>query len=149
MPFDSVLFVCLGNICRSPLAEGAARKVAGERGRAHRYVFDSAATADYHEGEPFDPRVGAVLKKHGAYFEHRARQIQAADFHDFELILAMDEENLRDLERLAPTGATARVALITEPWGGGRVSDPYYADDWACEQTYLELENLVSRWLGE
>ena len=141
-----VLFVCLGNICRSPLAEGAARKRARERGEEDRFVFDSAATASYHEGEPFDPRVGEVLKKHDAYFEHRARRIRPDDFRTFDWILAMDEENLRDLERLAPADARARIALVTEPWGGGRITDPYYADDWACEQTYLELADLVERW---
>ncbi|HGY09636.1 MAG TPA: low molecular weight phosphotyrosine protein phosphatase [Oceanithermus profundus] len=142
-----VLFVCLGNICRSPLAEGAARKLARERGLLERFDFDSAATAGYHEGEPYDPRVEAVLKRQGALFEHRARRIRAEDYRSFDWILGMDEENLRDLQRSAPAGARARIALVTEPWGGGRVTDPYYQDDWACEQTYLELEDLVGRWL--
>jgi len=142
-----VLFVCLGNICRSPLAEGVARKLARERGAQERFLFDSAATAAYHEGETYDPRVAAVLAKHGARFEHTARRIAAEEFRSFDWILGMDEENLRDLRRLAPANATARIALVTEPWGGGRVTDPYYESDWACEQTYLELEDLVERWL--
>ncbi len=142
-----VLFICLGNICRSPLAEGAARKLVRDRGLEDRFRFDSAATAGYHEGEPYDPRVGAVLQKYDAGFEHRARRIRPEDFRAFDWILGMDEENLRDLRRMAPADAAAQIALVTEPWGGGRVTDPYYEGDWACEQTYLELEDLVERWL--
>lgn len=147
MPPTRVLFVCLGNICRSPLAEGAARKLVRERGLEDRFRFDSAGTAGYHEGEPYDPRVRQVLKSHGALFPHTARRITAADYRAFDWILGMDEENLRDLQRMAPPDAAARIALVTEPWGGGRVTDPYYESDWACEQTYLELEDLVGRWL--
>jgi len=142
-----VLFICLGNICRSPLAEGAARKLARERGAQERFLFDSAATVAYHEGEPYDPRVRQVLLAHDALFAHTARRIVEEDFRSFDWILGMDEENLRDLRRLTPADATARIALVTEPWGGGRVTDPYYENDWACEQTYLELEDLVGRWL--
>ncbi|WP_456413281.1 low molecular weight protein-tyrosine-phosphatase [Oceanithermus profundus] len=147
MPPIRILFVCLGNICRSPLAEGAARKLVRERGLEDRFRFDSAGTAGYHEGEPYDPRVRKVLAAHDALFPHTARRITAEDYRAFDWILGMDEENLRDLRRMAPPGASARIALVTEPWGGGRVTDPYYESDWACEQTYLELEDLVGRWL--
>lgn len=143
-----VLFVCLGNICRSPLAEGAARKLARERGLEPRFEFDSAGTSGYHEGEPYDPRVAAVLANHDALFDHTARRVTAEDYRSFDWILGMDEENLRELERLAPEGARARVVLVTEPWGGGRITDPYYADEGACEQTYLELADLVERWFA-
>ncbi|WP_457637993.1 low molecular weight protein-tyrosine-phosphatase [Oceanithermus sp.] len=143
-----VLFVCLGNICRSPLAEGAARKLARELSLEGRFAFDSAATSDYHLGEGYDPRVRVVLEKYGALFDHNVRQVEASDFREYDWILGMDEENMRDLELIHPASSTARLALITEPWGGGRVTDPYYQDDWACEQTYLELEDLVNRWLA-
>ncbi len=141
-----VLFVCLGNICRSPLAEGAARKLARIRGLESRFVFDSAATADYHVGEGYDPRVAVVLREQDAVFDHVVRQVNAGDYHEFDWILGMDEENMYDLELARPIGSPARLAPITEPWGGGRVTDPYYQDDWACTQTYLELEDLVTRW---
>jgi len=142
-----VLFVCLGNICRSPLAEGAARRLARERDLASRFFFDSAATAGYHVGESYDPRVAEVLKKYDALFSHTVRQVGASDYRDFDWILGMDEENMRDLELMRPQNASARLALITEPWGGGRITDPYYQDDWACEQTYIELVDLIDKWL--
>ena len=142
-----VLFVCLGNICRSPLAEGAARKLVRERGLEDDFYFDSAATTAYHVGESYDPRVAAVLAKYDALFDHTVRQVGLDDYREFDWILAMDGENLRDLERLAPADARARIALVTEPWGGGSITDPYYEDDWACEQTYLELEHLLEKWL--
>ena len=142
-----VLFVCLGNICRSPLAEGAARKLAGERGLQERFYFDSAATSAYHVGESYDPRVRAVLAEHDALFDHTVRQVSRRDFQEFDWILGMDRENLRGLTRLAPSNARAALALVSEPWGGGEVTDPYYQGDWACEQTYLELSDLTDRWL--
>lgn len=142
-----VLFVCLGNICRSPLAEGVARKLAGERGLQERFYFDSAATSAYHVGESYDPRVRAVLAEHDALFDHTVRQVSRRDFQEFDWILGMDRENLCELARLAPSNARATLALVSEPWGGGEVTDPYYQDDWACEQTYLELSDLTDRWL--
>ena len=142
-----VLFVCLGNICRSPLAEGAARKLAGERGLQERFYFDSAATSAYHVGESYDPRVRAVLAEHDALFDHTVRQVSRRDFLEFDWILGMDRENLRELARLAPSSSRAALALVSEPWGDGEVTDPYYQDDWACEQTYLELSDLTDRWL--
>ena len=141
-----VLFVCLGNICRSPIAEGIFRKKVRELGLKDRLEADSAATGPWHVGEPMDPRAAAVLKKHGAYFDHVARQVAPEDFERFDLILAADREVERDLLRLA--GAhRAKVRLITEPWGGGEVSDPWEGDEAACEETYFELEDLVGRWI--
>ena len=141
-----VLFVCLGNICRSPIAEGIFRKRVRELGLKDRLEADSAATGPWHVGEPMDPRAAAVLEKHGAYFDHVARQVAPEDFERFDLILAADREVERDLLRLA--GAQReKVRLITEPWGGGEVSDPWEGDEAACEETYLELEDLVARWI--
>ena len=142
-----VLFVCLGNICRSPLAEGAARKLVRERGLQERFYFDSAATSAYHVGESYDPRVRAVLAEHGALFDHAVRQVSRRDFLEFDWILGMDRENLRELARLAPSSSRATLALVSEPWDGGEVTDPYYQEEWACEQTYLELSDLTDRWL--
>ncbi len=141
-----VLFVCLGNICRSPIAEGIFRKKVRELGLKDRLEADSAATGPWHVGEPMDPRAAAVLKKHGAYFDHVARQVTPEDFERFDLILAADREVERDLLRLAGPHR-AKVRLITEPWGGGEVSDPWEGDEAACEETYLELEDLVGRWI--
>ncbi len=141
-----VLFVCLGNICRSPIAEGIFRKLVREQELAERFEADSAGTGPWHVGEPMDPRAAAVLKRHGAYFDHVARQVAPEDFEAFDLILAADREVERDLLRRAGRHRE-KVRLITEPWGGGEVSDPWEGDEAACEETYLELEDLVARWL--
>ena len=148
MKLIKVLFVCLGNICRSPLAEGAARKLTRESGLINNFAFDSAATASYHVGESYDPRVAMVLKKYNAVFDHTVRQIEINDYYDFDWILGMDEENMDYLQLHQPAKATAQLALISEPWGGGRVTDPYYQDDWACEQTYIELTDLINKWIN-
>jgi protein-tyrosine-phosphatase len=89
-----VLFVCLGNICRSPLAEGAFRKLLRERGLEDRFEVDSAGTGAWHAGEPMDPRARRVLEEEGAYFPHVARQMTREDALRFDHILVMDRENL-------------------------------------------------------
>lgn len=141
-----VLFVCLGNICRSPMAEGAFRKLAEERGLAERFEADSAGVGAWHVGEPMDPRAAAVLKRHGAYFDHTARQVRPEDFERFDLILAADREVERGLLAMAGRHRD-KVRLITEPWGGGEITDPWEGDEATCEETYLELWDLVNRWL--
>ncbi len=141
-----VLFVCLGNICRSPIAEGIFRKRVAERGLEGRLEADSAATGPWHAGEPMDPRAAEMLRRHGAYFEHTARPIAPEDFERFDLILAADREVERDLLRLAGRHR-GKVRLLTEPWGGGEITDPWEGDLAACEATYLEIEDLVDRWL--
>ena len=126
----AVLFLCLGNICRSPMAEGLARLAAERRGMvAH---FDSAGTGDWHVGHPPDPRAQAEAARHGCDIAGlRARQVRASDFHRFDLIVAMDAMNLADLEALRPPGSRARlvrlldfapaagVADVPDPWSGG------------------------------
>lgn len=126
----SVLFVCLGNICRSPTAEGVLRKLIADAGLHERVRIDSAGTAGYHEGAPPDTRAMAAAKARG--FELggiRARRVVADDFEAFDFILAMDEDNLEDLRQAAPEGARARLALLldfaSEPRGRS-VPDPYY-----------------------
>ena len=119
-----ILCVCLGNICRSPTAEAALRAELG--GRA---VLDSAGTGDWHVGKPpYPPMQEAGLRLGLAMSDLRARQVKRADFTRFDLILAMDRQNLRDLETLDPGGA-ARLALFLDPLGGGDVPDPYYTRD--------------------
>ncbi len=141
-----VLFVCLGNICRSPMAEGIFRKLVRERGLEDRFETDSAGVGAWHTGEPMDPRAKAVLERHGAYFDHTARMVVPDDFEQFDLILASDREVEREL--LGAAGPHRdKVRLITEPWGGGEISDPWEGDEATCEETYLELEDLVRRWL--
>jgi protein-tyrosine phosphatase len=127
----SVLFVCLGNICRSPLAEGVFRHLAEGEGVEHRYRADSAGTGAWHAGNPADPRSLEVAARNGVRLEGKARQVRGEDFHRFDLILAMDRSNLSDLEGLHPGGETrARLHLFREfdPEAEGdlEVPDPYY-----------------------
>ena len=127
----SVLFVCLGNICRSPLAEGAFRAEAERLGLD--VEIDSAGTGDWHLGFPPDPRAAAVARREGVDIGHlRARQVTGDDFRRFDHIVALDSNNLRDLKRLRPADSKARLSLLldhVEGKEGQAVADPYYGGD--------------------
>jgi protein-tyrosine phosphatase len=122
-----ILFVCLGNICRSPTAEGVLRSLATRDFPG--LEVDSAGTADYHVGKPPDRRTVAAAKRRGYDLGAlRARRVQPDDFHRFDHILAMDGSNLAQLEQLRPEGATATLALFMRAAGcvEDEVPDPYY-----------------------
>jgi protein-tyrosine phosphatase len=127
----SVLFVCLGNICRSPLAEGAFRAEA-ERLELGAEA-DSAGTGGWHAGEPPDRRAIAAARRNGVDISHlRARQVTPGDFERFDHIVALDEENLADLAAMRPAGSRARLSLLLDhaPGRAGQaVADPYYGGD--------------------
>ncbi|MGQ0801005.1 MAG: low molecular weight protein-tyrosine-phosphatase [Pseudomarimonas sp.] len=148
---NSILFVCMGNICRSPLAEGIMRAAFAAAGL--RIEVDSAGTLGYHAGEAADPRARAVAKQRGIPIDDlRARQLCIEDFHRFDLILAADSQNLAELKRLQPSDARAQVALLLD-WAGaastGQVPDPYYGDRRDFERVFDLLSNashgLVAR----
>jgi Protein-tyrosine-phosphatase len=128
MPKPSVLFVCLGNICRSPLAEAAFREEAKRIGLD--VEIDSAGIGGWHAGEPPDRRAIATAKRHGVDIAgYRARKVTAADFRRFTHIIALDFENFSDLQRLAPRDATAELSLLLDHVPGREgeaVSDPWY-----------------------
>jgi protein-tyrosine phosphatase len=110
-----LLFVCLGNICRSPTAEGTMRALVRQAGLEGRIVLDSAGTGGWHVGDPPDARAAAAARRRGIVLEGAARQVRHEDFEEFDLILAMDRANLRELRRLAPDErARARVRLLRE-----------------------------------
>ena len=112
-PPASVLFVCLGNICRSPLAEGVLRAVAEERGLGRRVLIDSAGTGGWHIGSAPDPRSISIAARHGIEIAgQKARKVSAADFERFDLILGMDRSNTDDLRALAPARGRGRVHLF-------------------------------------
>ena len=125
-----ILFVCLGNICRSPTAEGVVRAIAARRYPTFPVEVDSAGTANYHVGEPPDRRTVAAARRRGYDLSMlRARQVVAEDFDRFDFILAMDASNLADLERQAPARMRARLGLFLEfapECGRDEVPDPYY-----------------------
>jgi protein-tyrosine phosphatase len=145
-----ILFVCLGNICRSPTAEVVLRTLAAREAPDLKLEIDSAGTAGYHIGEPPDPRTQAAARRRGYDMSSlRARIVEPADFERFELILAMDESNLSVLRRRAPASAHDRIRLFLEfaPDAGTRdVPDPYYGGENGFEEV-LDLVESASRGL--
>ena len=137
----SVLFVCLGNICRSPLAEAAFREEA--RRLKLDVVVDSAGTGGWHVGEPPDPRAQAVARRNGVNISSlRGRQVKPGDFRRFTHIVALDEDNLANLRRLAPADATADLSLLldhVEGREGQPVADPYFGDDDGFDVTWTDV----------
>jgi len=141
-----VLFVCAGNICRSPMAEGVFRHLVGEAGLADRFAIDSAGIGGWHEGEPPDARATAAAAARGVALTGSARRIAPADLRDSDYVLAMDVENLdalRELKRLV--APRARVHLLrefdadaTQP--APEVPDPYYGGARGFERVFDMVE---------
>ncbi len=138
MTDPSILFVCLGNICRSPMAEGAMRAELARRGLD--WVVDSAGTAAYHVGKGPDPRAIASAASHGVNIAGlRARQAVPGDFGRFTHIFALDEKNLADLRAIRPHVGSAELALLLDMIGGRQgeaIADPYHAGEDAFEVTW-------------
>jgi protein-tyrosine phosphatase len=147
-----LLFVCLGNICRSPLAEGVMRHLVRERGLEDRIEVDSAGTAAWHVGSPPDPRSAEVAARHGvSLVGQRARKVRPADFGNFDLLLAMDTENRQELFRIAPPEHARRVRLLRvyDPEGEGEVPDPYYGGEDGFELVYAMVHRSCAALLDE
>lgn len=142
----SVLMVCLGNICRSPTAEAVLRHRLHEAGLANRVSVDSAGTGNWHLGAPPDHR----SQRHAALRGYdlsslRARQVKEDDFHRFDFILAMDENNLADLVRIAPDKHRAQVRLLAPT----EVPDPYVGGPDGFEQVLDLVETASSAWVKD
>jgi protein-tyrosine phosphatase len=143
-----VLFVCMGNICRSPTAEAVMRALIREHGLEAEIELDSAGTGGWHVGSPPDSRSAAEATRRGITMEGAAHQVSAADFAAFDHVIAMDGDNERDLLRLAPDEASrAKVRRLRE-WdpeaiaaGDLDVPDPYYGGD----NGFVEVYDLVER----
>jgi len=137
----AVLFVCLGNICRSPLAEGALRAAAERAGLA--IDIDSAGTGAWHAGNPPDRRAQEIAMRHGVDISRlRARQLDESDFHRFTHILALDEANLADILACAHRATEAHIGLLLDlvPGMEGReVADPYYGGIAGFERCWIEV----------
>jgi len=151
MKSDSVLFVCTGNICRSPTAEGVLRALAKKRGVLDRLRIESAGTHDYHAGEAPDARSIQHAARRGYDLKPlRARQVTPRDFADFGWILAMDRGHLRLLEAIEPPEADTRIGLFlahSARWHGLDVPDPYYGGVQGFETVLDMVEEASARLL--
>jgi low molecular weight protein-tyrosine phosphatase len=150
-PVTSVLFVCLGNICRSPTAHGVFETLRDQRALSHSIEVDSCGTGAWHVGEPPDRRATAEARKRGYDLSHlRARQVEAADFDRFHYILAMDRQNLADLQSMCPVDYAGHLGLFL-PFAGApaavadeipdEVPDPYYGGD----EGFARVLDMVER----
>jgi protein-tyrosine phosphatase len=148
-----VLFVCTGNICRSPTAEGLAIQLAKARGIADRFEFDSAGTHAYHVGEPPDSRAQRAASKRGYDLSKlRARLLDAKDFERFDLILAMDRSHLTFLQRKCPTQFQSKLDLflnLSQTYAGQDLEDPYYGGaegfETVLDQCLSALQGLLDK----
>jgi protein-tyrosine-phosphatase len=141
----SVLMVCLGNICRSPMAEAVLKHLVARRADATGWRIDSAGTGSWHIGKEPHPLTLAECQRRGVAVDHRARQVERADFARFDFIMAMDRQNLRDLRELVlGEEACAHVSLLGawDPRGESEVPDPYYSEGSAM---YAEVFEQVER----
>ncbi len=140
-----VLFVCMGNICRSPLAEGVFLSLIRSRGLEKGYAVDSAGTGGWHAGESPDVRSIDVARRNRVTLEGHARQVRAADFDDFDWVIAMDRQNLRDLRPFAPPprGRATRIHLLREfdpDPGNQEVPDPSYGGPDGFDDVYAMVQ---------
>lgn len=156
----NVLFVCMGNICRSPTAEGVLLKLLSESGRGRQVAVDSAGTLDYHTGNGADTRaVSAALKRGIDLRPHRARQVAKSDYESYDYILAMDQNNLTWLKQQCPAALRGKLRLLLEfapDCGVREVPDPYYGEedgfervldlvDTACRNLLIEIDKRIGR----
>ena len=150
-----LLFVCLGNICRSPAAEGVFLHLLNQRGLSDRFVGDSAGTGGWHTGNPADRRRQAAAGRRGIQLPSRARQISLDDLSDFDLVLTMDDANLtavQGLAREAGRRATATVRPMlsyAKRFTETEVPDPYYGGEAGFEHVLDLLEDACSNLLDE
>jgi low molecular weight protein-tyrosine phosphatase len=138
-----VLFVCTGNICRSPLAEAVFKGLVSERGLARRYEADSAGTYGYHEGDPADPRTVKVGLNHGLAVDSIARELRDADFTRFDLLVAMDRGHLREMRARCAKPLQGKLVMMSDYGPEGvlkDVPDPYYGPLSGFEDIYQILD---------
>ena len=146
-----ILFVCLGNICRSPLAEAVFRELVEKEGLSSKIEVDSAGTGSWHLGSPPDERSQATGERHGLRLLHRARQVRVLDLEDFDYIVAMDNENLSQLRKLATNASQRNKIRLFRDWdpaGPGEIPDPFYGGE-ADFETVWHLCDRSSRGLLE
>lgn len=150
----SVAFVCLGNICRSPMAEAVFKHKVSEFGLGDHFVkIDSFGTAGYHVGETPDSRSSSTCKKHGVPVSHRAQKLSAQHFHEFDFLIGMDESNLYNIERIQPRGSKAKVKLFGDYNTDGKfnkiVDDPYYGGTDGFEYNFKQVSYFAEEFLKQ
>ncbi|CAG2111682.1 unnamed protein product [Medioppia subpectinata] len=147
-----VLFVCLGNICRSPIAEAVFSHVLKQRGLEDKWFTDSAATGNWHVGNRPDSRALTVLRRHGVHTDHRARQLCDEDFDRFEYIFGMDTNNIDDINDEKPRGSKCVVELLGkyDPQKQTIIKDPYYeSGDKGFETNYEQCLRCCNAFLDQ
>ena len=152
---QKLLFVCLGNICRSPAAEGVFLHLIEEQGLSDHFIVDSAGTGSWHVGNKADPRMRAAAERRGIHLPSRARQIELDDFSRFDLVLTMDSDNLRNVQSLAKEAGNNATATIRPMLSYARstelsdVPDPYYGGEQGFEHVLDLLEDACSGLIEE
>jgi protein-tyrosine phosphatase len=148
-----ILFVCLGNICRSPLAEGIFQHICEKRGLKSQYSVDSAGTGDWHIGQPPDKRAIAAAKRQGIILTSRCRQFQSADYQAFDYILAMDRNNYSDLMAHCPPQYQSKIKLMRDydfaDAKNSDVPDPYHGGPEDFDAVFTILDRTCNRLLDD
>ena len=151
MPEQRILFVCMGNICRSPAAEGVFLHLLAQQGLEDRFLVDSAGTGGWHVGQPADRRMRAAAERRGIHLPSRARQISLADLADFDRILTMDDDNLKDVRSLAgelagrrPLAQIEAITSYCRLFQPRDVPDPYYGGEQGFEHVLDLLEDACA-----
>lgn len=150
-----ILFVCLGNICRSPAAQAVMQRLVDERGLTDRFLIDSAGTSGYHDGDLPDRRMRVHARPRGYELTHRSRRVEGSDFEEFDLIVAMDAANASDLRRMAATPDEARKIVMMGDYIGqfrnhyDYVPDPYYEGSEGFELVLDLLEDACRNLLDQ
>ena len=146
---ERILFVCLGNICRSPAAEEVMRRLVNDAGLEHEFFLDSAGLIDYHEGEPADARMRVHAARRGYHITHISRPVRYDDFFDFDWIVGMDDRNISKLKSLAPGLEEERKVVRMTDYCRlkvvDHVPDPYYGGDSGFENV---LGRCLCRFVG-
>lgn len=146
-----VLFVCLGNICRSPLAEAIFKHRVQQESLDHFFTVDSCGTSSYHIGDPPDRRTMSNARRHGVEIRHLGRQIEINDLVRFDFILAMDQNNLRDIKRIQYADQLKHKLYLMRHFDpvspDGDVPDPYYGDEAGFEEVYTILDRSIGSFL--
>jgi len=147
----SILFVCMGNICRSPTAESVFRKLVSDAGRASEFEIDSAGTIGYHAGNTADSRMRSAAESRGYRLDSIARRIEPADFDRFETIVTMDDANFWDVNSINPgSGAeVVRMCDFCEEHEETEVPDPYYGGEAGFQRVIDILEDACSNLLRQ